>query len=149
MARLLFIVIGISSIGKSLADRILRHVGTAAGFRISGALLAGSLVLVVVGAGEASLVLMSGLTFGVTYNLIVAIQVIWSDDVFAGRPSAGLAATMLMFALGQILGPMLAGTIADQAGVSAAFALAAGTMAFTLVVVPPHRLRSSRMVPTR
>jgi predicted MFS family arabinose efflux permease len=148
-ARLLFVVIGISSIGGSLADRILRRVGTAAGFRVCGALLAGSLVLVVVGAGDVSLVLLSGLAFGATYNLIVAIQVIWSDDVFAGRPSAGLAATMLMFAVGQILGPTLAGVIADRAGVSAAFALAAGTMAFTLVVVPPHRLHGSRLVQTR
>jgi predicted MFS family arabinose efflux permease len=148
-ARLLFVVIGISSIGGSLADRILRRVGTATGFRICGALLAGSLVLVAAGAGDVSLVLLSGLAFGATYNLIVAIQVIWSDDVFAGRPSAGLAATMLMFAVGQILGPTLAGVIADRAGVSAAFAVAAGTMAFTLVVVPPRRLRGSRLVPTR
>lgn len=148
-ARLLFVVIGVSSIGGSLADRILRRVGTATGFRICGALLAGSLVLVVAGAGDVSLVLLSGLAFGATYNLIVAIQVIWSDDVFAGRPSAGLAATMLMFAVGQILGPTLAGVIADRAGVSAAFSVAAGTMACTLVVVPPHRLRGSRLVPTR
>jgi predicted MFS family arabinose efflux permease len=148
-ARVLFVVIGISSIGGSLADRILRRVGTATGFRICGALLAGSLVLVVAGAGDVSLVLLSGLAFGATFNLIVAIQVIWSDDVFAGRPSAGLAATMLMFAVGQILGPTLAGVIADRAGVSAAFALAAGTMACTLVVVPPHRLRGPRLVPTR
>lgn len=148
-ARLLFVVIGVSSIGGSLADRILRRVGTATGFRICGALLAGSLVLVVAGAGDVSLVLLSGLAFGATYNLIVAIQVIWSDDVFAGRPSAGLAATMLMFAVGQILGPTLAGVIADRAGVSAAFSVAAGTMACTLVVVPPHRLRGPRLVPTR
>jgi MFS family permease len=49
---------------------------------------------------------------------------------------------MLMFALGQILGPTLAGAIADHAGTSTAFALAAGTMGFTLVVVPPRGLRS-------
>jgi predicted MFS family arabinose efflux permease len=81
--------------------------------------------------------------FGITYNLVVAIQVIWSDEVFASRPSAGLAATMLMFALGQILGPTLAGIVVAHTGVSTAFGLAAGVMALTLIMAPPRNLRSA------
>lgn len=73
----------------------------------------------------------------------MAIQVIWSDEVFTRRPSAGLAATMLMFALGQILGPTLAGVIVDRAGVSIAFGLAAGVMALNLTMAPPRTLRSA------
>jgi predicted MFS family arabinose efflux permease len=73
----------------------------------------------------------------------VAIQVIWSDEVFARRPSAGLAATMLMFALGQILGPTLAGIVIDRTGITIAFGLAAAVMALNLIMAPPRTLRSA------
>jgi hypothetical protein len=56
---------------------------------------------------------------------------------------------MLMFALGQILGPTLAGAIADGTGTTTAFALAASIMGFTLVVAPPERLRSGQPLPSR
>jgi predicted MFS family arabinose efflux permease len=142
-ARLLFVVVGISSIGGAFANQILRRLTTASAFRLCGALLSCSLALIIAGAGRAPLALLSGLVFGITYNLVVAIQVIWSDEVFARRPSAGLAATMLMFALGQILGPTLAGVIADCTGVSIAFGLAAGVMALNLTMAPPRTLRSA------
>jgi predicted MFS family arabinose efflux permease len=141
MARIVFVIVGISSIGGAFANRILRRLGTAAGFRVCGALLACSLAVLIGGASR-PLALASGLAFGVTYSLVVAVQVIWSDEVFASRPSAGLAATMVMFALGQILGPTLAGVVADRTGVSVAFGLAAGVMALTLLMTPPSRLRS-------
>jgi predicted MFS family arabinose efflux permease len=148
-ARWLFIIVGISSIGGSFADGVLRRTGTVGGFRICGALIAASLLLVAVAAHETPLVITSGLMFGVAFNLIVAIQVIWSGQVFASRPSAGLAATMLMFGGGQILGPTLAGAIADGAGTTVAFALAASIMGFTLVLAPPERVRRGQPLPSR
>jgi predicted MFS family arabinose efflux permease len=143
MAHLLFVVVGIASIGGAFANHVLRRLGTARGFRLCGALLACSLALIIAGASRAPLAIASGVAFGITYNLVVAIQVIWSDEVFASRPSAGLAATMLMFALGQILGPTLAGIVADRIGVGAAFGLAAGVMALSLLMAPPGALRSA------
>jgi predicted MFS family arabinose efflux permease len=143
MARILFVVVGISSIGGAFANQLLRRLGTATGFRLCAALLACSLALIIAGASRAPLTIASGLVFGLTYNLVVAIQVIWSDEVFASRPSAGLAATMLMFALGQILGPSLAGIIVDQTEVGIAFGLAAAVMALSLTMAPPRTLRSA------
>ena len=143
MARVLFVVVGISSIGGAFASQVLRSLGTAIAFRLCAALLTCSLALIIAGAGQAPLALLSGLAFGSTYNLVVAILVIWSDQVFARRPSAGLAATMVMFALGQILGPTLAGIIADRIGVSTAFGLAAAVMALNLIMAPPRTLRSA------
>jgi predicted MFS family arabinose efflux permease len=143
MARILFIVVGISSTGGAFASQILRRLGTANAFRLCVALLTCSPALIIAGASRAPLALLSGLAFGITYNLVVAIQVIWSDEVFARRPSAGLAATMLMFALGQILGPTLAGIVVDRTGISIAFGLAAGVMALNLIMAPPRTLRSA------
>jgi predicted MFS family arabinose efflux permease len=143
MARILFVVVGISSVGGAFANQVLRRLGTANAFRLCGALLTCSLALIIAGASQVPLALLSGLAFGITYNLVVAIQVIWSDEVFARRPSAGLAATMLMFALGQILGPTLAGIVADRTGISIAFGLATGVMALNLIMAPPRTLRSA------
>ena len=143
MARILFVAVGISSVGGAFAGHVLRRLGTAGGFRVCGAVLAGSLALLIAGASRAPLALASGLAFGLTYSLVVAIQVIWSDEVFASRPSAGLGATMLMFASGQILGPTIAGIVVDRAGAGTAFGLAAGVIAGTLLMAPPRALRSA------
>jgi predicted MFS family arabinose efflux permease len=154
MARILFVAVGIASLGGAFAGHVLRRLGAASGFRLCGALLALSLVLIIAGTSRAPLAIASGVAFGITYNLVVAIQVIWSDEVFASRPSAGLAATMLMFGLGQITGPTLAGLVADRAGLGTAFALAAGVMCMSVAMAPQGDLRSAsrataRALPTR
>lgn len=105
MARILFVVVGISSIGGAFASQILRRLGTASAFRLCTALLTCSLALIIAGASRAPPALLSGLAFGITYNLVVAIQVIWSDEVFGRRPSAVLAATMLMSRSDRYSGP--------------------------------------------
>jgi predicted MFS family arabinose efflux permease len=153
-ARILFVAVGVASLGGAFAGHLLHRLGATRGFRLCGALLAGSLALIIAGTGQAPLALASGVAFGITYNLVVAIQVIWSDEVFSSRPSAGLAATMLMFALGQIAGPALAGFLADRAGLGSAFALAAAVMSLGLLMAPPRDLRSAqrampRALPTR
>ncbi|HEX3921355.1 MAG TPA: hypothetical protein VHY31_03630 [Streptosporangiaceae bacterium] len=66
---------------------------------------------------------------------------IWSDEVFAHRPPAGLAATML--------GPALAGIVVDRTGASIAFALAAALVALNLTMAPPRTLRSAPLATLR
>lgn len=56
--------------------------------------------------------------FGASYNVVVAVQVIWSGRIYSARPSAGLAATVAMNAFGLLLGPPLLGAVADQTGLA-------------------------------
>ena len=67
----------------------------------------------------------SAVLFGAGYNTIVAVAVIWSAEVFAARPSAGLAAVMVMGALGLLAGPPVFGALADQIGLAGVFAAGA------------------------
>lgn len=53
---------------------------------------AAALVLIGVAPGQVSAAMASAVLFGVAYNVVVAVQVIWSGQVFGERPSAGLAA---------------------------------------------------------
>ena len=96
--------------------------------------------------------MLSGVVFGVGYSLLVGIQVLWSGDVFRTDPSAGLAATMFMLGLGQIIGPTLTGAVADHSGVDVAFAVAAMVVASTFFVAPPRvssQERFTHRVPIR
>jgi predicted MFS family arabinose efflux permease len=142
-SRALFVAVGISSIGGSFAASIVRSIPAPTAFRACAFLLAGALLLLAATPDRLMLVTLSGLTFGVAYSLLVAIQVLWSDDVFVTNPAAGLAATMFMLGLGQIIGPTLAGAIADHNGADTAFALAAAAMASTLLSAPPRTMRTA------
>jgi hypothetical protein len=54
--------------------------------------LAGSLSLLAAAPASPAAAALSGVLFGTSFKLIVAIQSIWSARVFAQRPRAGLAA---------------------------------------------------------
>ena len=69
--------------------------------------------------------LVSAAAFGAAYNLIVALQTIWSARVFADRPAVGLGAVLFVLSVGLLAGPPLAGALADGASLSAAFYAAA------------------------
>jgi MFS family permease len=85
----------------------------------------------------------SAAAFGSTYNLLLAVQVIWSARVFAQRPATGLAAVLFMLGLGQIAGPVLAGVLADQVGLAAAFFGGGALIAVSALLSPREELRAS------
>lgn len=70
----------------------------------------------------------AGVAFGAAYNLVVALQVLWSVEVFAQRPSTGLAATMFALSTGLLAGPAVGGALMATAGPPAAFGAAAGAV---------------------
>ena len=78
----------------------------------------------------------SAVLFGVGYNVAVAVEAMWSAQVFAGRPSAGLAAVMFLGATGLLLGPPLAGFLADQTGMRVAFAAGAALLGAMALLAP-------------
>jgi predicted MFS family arabinose efflux permease len=86
----------------------------------------------------------SAALFGVAYNTIVAVQVLWSTEVFASRPSAGLAAVMVMNALGLLIGAPMFGAVADRAGLDAAFSAGAVLVLLVVALAPPTQQRGSR-----
>lgn len=78
--------------------------------------------------------------FGASYNVVVAVQVIWSGRIYSARPSAGLAATVAMNAFGLLLGPPLLGAVADQTGFGAVFAAAGLLLLATAALAPREPL---------
>jgi predicted MFS family arabinose efflux permease len=130
-------VVGVSSVLGSAAGDVLERLGGRRALRLSAAGLAGSMCLLAVWHGSWVGLVMSAAAFGATYNVLLAVQAIWSARVFASRPATGLAAMLFMLGVGQIVGPVLAGVLADGVGLSAAF-FVGGALIVACGLLPPR-----------
>jgi predicted MFS family arabinose efflux permease len=132
---MLLACVGVASVMGSGAGDLVERLGGRFALRSTAVLLAASFVVLVAGRESWVLVLVSGIAFGAGYNLVLAVQAIWCTRVFAERPSAGLAGMMFTLGIGQIIGPVIAGGVADSLGTETAFvggALVVGTAMLTL-----------------
>ena len=133
--------VGLSSVLGSFAGDMLERIGGRAALRVTATALAASLLLLAAAPSSWASVIASAVAFGATYNLLLAVQVIWSGRVFASRPSTGVAAVMFMLGLGQLIGPVLAGVLADGVGMAAAFCVGGATIALSALLPPREELR--------
>ncbi|HZC14209.1 MAG TPA: MFS transporter [Thermoleophilaceae bacterium] len=142
-ARLLLGVVGAASIVGSLGGDLLERLGGRSALAIGALAMAAALALLASsGIGWVGAVV-SAAAFGAAYNLIVALQTIWSARVFADRPAVGLGAVMFVLSVGLLAGPPLAGALADQASLSAAFFAAAALCAATTIFMPREDIRAA------
>jgi predicted MFS family arabinose efflux permease len=136
-------VVGVASVLGSVGGDLLERIGGRRALQANALGLAVSLCVLALWHGSWAGVVLSGVAFGMTYNMLLAVQVIWSARVFADRPATGLAAVMLMLGVGQLIGPPLAGALADGVGLAPAFYLGAVLVAGTALLSPREELRAS------
>jgi predicted MFS family arabinose efflux permease len=136
-------VVGVSSVLGGAAGDLLERLGGRRALQLSAAGLAGSMCLLAVWHGSWAGLVLSAATFGATYNVLLAVQAIWSSRVFASRPATGLAAMLFMLGLGQILGPVLAGLLADRVGLAAAFFAGGAVILLSALMPPREELRAA------
>ena len=130
-------VVGVASLLGSVAGDLLERVGGRRALQLSAVGLAGSMCLLALWHGSWIGLVLSAAAFGASYNLLLAVQVIWSARVFASRPATGLSAMLFMLGIGQIAGPLLAGILADGVGLAAAF-FVGGALIFCCGLLPPR-----------
>lgn len=138
--RLFLAVVGIASVAGTLAGDLVHRLGAKRAYVGAVVAFGSSLVLLALAPSELVAVALSAVLFGAAYNLVIAIQSIWSARVFAERPATGLAAVMFMVGLGLLLGPAAAGLLADQFGFEAVFVTGAGVALVAALVAPRERL---------
>ena len=80
--------------------------------------------------------------FGAGYNLLVAIQGLWSTRTSGHDPARGLAAVMSAMGVGFLLGPLLAAPLDQRTAFLAAAALLAAGGALGLTA--PRDARAAR-----
>lgn len=140
-ARVTLAVVGAASlIGASGGDLIQRL--DARPTLVTGSLaLATALALIALAPGSWLAVVTSAVLFGAAYNVLIAVEAIWSARVFAGRPATGLAAVMFALGSGLLLGPLAAGLVAASAGLPAAFLGGSLVVASAALLLPAEELR--------
>jgi predicted MFS family arabinose efflux permease len=141
-AQALLAVVGVASLGGALAGKLVARVGLRAGAAGSGALLAGSLVALAVVPGVVVAGIAAAVFFGAGYNLLVAIQGLWSTRISGHDPARGLAAVMSAMGVGFLLGPLLAAPLDQRTAFLAAAALLAAGGALGLTA--PRDARATR-----
>jgi predicted MFS family arabinose efflux permease len=138
--RLFLAAVGLASVLGTLAGDMVRRLGATAAFASVSLALGLSVCLLAVAPLAPAAAAVSAVLFGAAYNLIVAIEVIWSTRVFASRPSAGLAGVMFMSGLGLLAGPLVAGPPAEALGLGPVLGLAGALLALTALLAPRERL---------
>lgn len=140
-ARLVLALVGAASLAGAFSGDLVERLGARPTI-VAGALaLSASLALLALAPGSWIAVVPSALLFGAAYNVLLAVEAIWSARVFAGRPATGLAAVMFMLAIGLLLGPAAAGIAAAELGLPAAFLAGAAVVAVTALLSPGEELR--------
>ena len=133
---LFWTVIGVSGIAGGLAGDLVRRLGLARAFRASLLCMAAAVGLLAAAPNVLLLAYLSATLFGSTYIMLTGIVLVWSVTVFHERPSAGLGAAFLLIAVGQILGSLIAGVVAEAAGLPSTFWAFAGVAVLTALIRP-------------
>jgi predicted MFS family arabinose efflux permease len=142
-AQALLAVVGVASLGGALAGNVTARVGLRAGAAGCGALLAASLVALALVPGALAAGVAAAVFFGAGYNILVAIQGLWSTRMSGDDPARGLAAVMSAMGVGFLLGPLAAAPLDQRTAFLAAGALlaAGGLLGLTAPRSSPTRPR--------
>jgi predicted MFS family arabinose efflux permease len=143
-ARFAYALCGAASIIASWSGSAVHRIGLRNSCLSACAVLAIALALVALGTGQFAAVLAAAVMFGASYGAVVASQGIWNAQVFASRPSAGLAAVNTALTLGTISGPAAAGLAIQPVGYTTTLLAAAVLAGVAVLFCPPsaHRRRA-------
>lgn len=151
--RVVYAVCGAACLLGSLSGFAFERIGLRGGYLASTALLALSLGLL--GTATADLVtalvtaLVAATLFGAFYAAVIAAHGVWSAEVFAQHPAAGLAAVSTALTLGTLVGPTLAGVVIDHSGHGTALVGAAVATGLAVPFCPPTRRRRAALAEHR
>jgi predicted MFS family arabinose efflux permease len=134
--RLFLVLVGIASVLGAGAGELAERLGSRLAFGLASWALGLSLALLALAPSAPLVAVVSGVLFGSTYNVVVALQCLWSVRVFADRPGTGVAAVMFILGGGLLIGPLAAGPLTGVAGMQGVFAGAAVLLVLTALLAP-------------
>ena len=121
----IFLGYGTCGILGLATGRIEAKIGLAPLFCLIFAAATLSLALIGIAPGAWSAVLAASGLHGAALMMVSAVFSFWSMRLFPGRSTLGFTATLLSMAAGSVLGPTLAGLLAEAQGARVMFVLAA------------------------
>ena len=141
-ARVVYAVCGAAMLLGSVSGLAFARLGLRRGYLGTIVLLAGSLALLAAATGQLAWALVAAVLFGAFYASVIAAHGIWSAQVFAAHPAAGLAAYSAALTIGTLIGPAVAGIAIQQGSHALALIGAAVTTGAAIFFCPPSERRS-------
>lgn len=134
--RILLGVAGVTSLSGLAAADIVARLGARLTFVLTALLEAAAIAMIAVAAGNLAAVLFAAATFGVAYNTIVAVTVLWGTGIYGDRPAAGVAAATGAQGTGLLFGPLTGGVLAATTSLTTALLGGATILAAAALLVP-------------
>lgn len=85
----------------------------------------------------------SAVLYGASVMCMSALLAVWSSVVFSEQPATGFSAALLLFAVGNIVGPGAAGAFAGRFGLDTAFLLSAALALVGILISPKVEVSST------
>jgi predicted MFS family arabinose efflux permease len=135
--RILLGVAGVTSLTGLAAADVIARLGARLTFVLTALLEAAAIAVIALAPARLAAVLVAAAAFGVAYNTIVAVNVLWATRIHAERPAAGVAAATGAQGVGLLFGPLTGGVLAETAGLTAAL-LAGATIVAAVAFLAPR-----------
>jgi predicted MFS family arabinose efflux permease len=139
VGRMVWFASGAAGVPALFVSRAIHSVGLRRVIPVIVGVLGLAMGLLALFPTQVGFILLSAACFGLSFVSMAGLLSIWSVRVFSERPSAGLGAALILIAVGQVIGPVLAGSLAEFIGLVPIF-FGGMLLAFASNVFrpPPH-----------
>lgn len=140
---ILWTVVGIAGIvGLGTGDFVGRF-GLHRVLAVTLAMLGAAIAVLGAVPGSWIAVGISAVLYGPSFMMMAALLALWSSHVFPEQPSIGFSATLLLLAVGSIVGPATLGVVAGLFGLGSAFLITAALTLLSVLVRPREEVYSA------
>ncbi len=134
--RALLGVAGVTGLLASGAADLIGRLGATWTFVLGALVEAAAIATIGLAAEHVVVVMVAAAAFGVAYNTIVNVSVLWGTRLHPDQPSAGAAAAVRAQAVGLLCGPLIGGVVADAIGLTATLLGGAAVVASAALFAP-------------
>ncbi|MFB5664092.1 hypothetical protein [Alteribacillus sp. HJP-4] len=116
-----WVIIGVAGLLGGTAGVFINKFGLTSAYRISVLALSTSSLILGIYHSNNIMGFLSPVLFGSSYIFMTGVLIVWGISVFKTNPSFGLGIPFLVLALGQAMGSIFSGVIADILGFQSLF----------------------------
>ncbi|WP_080874457.1 MFS transporter [Oceanobacillus timonensis] len=131
-----WVIIGAAGLLGGTAGVFINHFGLVRAYRVSVFILSTSSFILGVFPENVIMGFLSPAFFGSSYIFMTGVLIVWGISVFKTNPSFGLGVPFLILALGQSIGSILSGQIADISGYYVLF-IGASIIGYVTLLLKP------------
>ena len=131
-----WVIIGVAGLLGGTAGAFIQEFGLVSAYRLSVLTISTSSLILGIHPGNNITGFLSPVLFGSSYIFITGVFIVWGISVFKTNPAFGLGIPFLILALGQAIGSIISGVVADISGYYILF-IGASIIGYVTLVFKP------------